>query len=85
VVAAYTGWNDSRNNGHLAVVTAEDGQVLDPVAMAAAVTIMNEISVAFRWQKGDLLLIDNRTAMHSRRSYEGPRRILASLVRDPVR
>ena len=41
--------------------------------------------MAFKWEKGDVILIDNRTVMHSRRPFEGPRRILASLVLDPDR
>ena len=53
--------------------------------MDAAVKEMEEISVSIPWQKGDLLLVDNRTAMHSRKPFIGPRRILASLIRDDAR
>ncbi len=83
-MAAYTGWNDSRNSGPLSVLTGDD-LPLDPAAMRDAVAIMGEVSVAFKWQAGDVLLLDNRTVMHSRNSYKGPRRILAGLVRDPSR
>ena len=31
------------------------------------------------WKKGDVLLIDNRLVLHARRSFSGPRRILASI------
>ena len=58
---------------------------LDPCAMADAVRLMGELCVAFPWRAGDVLLLDNRTVMHSRRPFEGPRRILASLARDPMR
>lgn len=117
MVAAYTGWNDSRNEGSRAVRLAipstqetdqpdaagsrerlerggfgcydededDPASLLDPQAMQDAVRIMDEISVAFRWHQGDVLLLDNRTVMHSRRCFEGPRRILASLARDPFR
>ena len=92
VVAAYTGWNDSRNDGSRAVILgtdregqAENERLLDERAIADAATIMGEISVAFSWQPGDVLLLDNRTVMHSRQSFDGPRRILASLGRDPMR
>ena len=84
VVAAYTGWNDSRNRGRDAVVFG-DGSAIDPRAMDDAVALMDDICVAFPWQQGDLLLLDNRTVMHSRRPFTGPRRILASLARDPDR
>lgn len=82
IVAAYTGWNDSRNDGSKAVRTS-DGEYLDPTFMIDAEEIMQDICVAIPWQSGDLLLLDNRTTMHSRRVFEGPRRILAALARDP--
>lgn len=88
VVAAYTGWNDSRNDGSRAVLLGgeESGaRLLDAGAMDAAVRAMDEVCVAFPWRAGDILLLDNRTVMHSRRPFEGQRRILASLARDPWR
>mmetsp|Transcript_25775 Transcript_25775/g.57055 ORF Transcript_25775/g.57055 Transcript_25775/m.57055 type:complete len:296 (-) Transcript_25775:2281-3168(-) len=101
MVAAYTGWNDERNEGKRAVILGSDSsgagsgndaegaidpaRLLDGMAMADAVKIMEEVCVAFRWQAGDVLLLDNRTVMHSRRPFQGSRRILASLVRDPSR
>lgn len=62
-----------------------DGRALDESFMADAVKVMNDVAVAMPWVKGDLLLVDNRTVMHSRRPFEGPRRILASLARDFLR
>jgi alpha-ketoglutarate-dependent taurine dioxygenase len=50
-----------------------------------AAAIMDDICVTFQWQAGDLLLLDNRLVMHSRQPFSGPRKILASLVRDPER
>lgn len=116
IVAAYVGWNDSRNDGKKAVRLAipkyhhdqtnirhdhhhdhddvddrtssmneEQCAYLDPIAMEDAVRIMKEICISFTWQYGDILLIDNRTVMHSRNPFVGPRRILASLARDPLR
>ena len=85
MVAAYTGWNDSRNKGEQSVVTGDTGEFLDAQFMADAVRIMEEIRVCSKWQEGDVILVDNRTAMHSRSPYEGKRRVLAGLVRDPDR
>lgn len=82
MVAAYTGWNDSRNNGKFAVQLG-DGTYCDEEAMNTATELMDEISANIKWQANDFILIDNRTVMHSRKPYEGKRRILASLVRDP--
>jgi len=37
-------------------------------------------AVTFRWQKSDLLLIDNMLVSHSRESYTGPRKILVAMA-----
>jgi len=84
IVAAYTGWNDTRNIGSEAVVLA-DGSLCGESEIFDAKSIMSEIEVAFAWEQGDVLLLDNRTVMHSRQPFTGPRRILASLCRDSKR
>lgn len=84
VVAAFSGWNDSRNIGERAVVFGDDS-LCDRDVMYDILHCMDEMSVAFKWQSGDVLVLDNRTAMHSRRPFTGARRVLASLVRDPSR
>ena len=86
IVAAFTGWTDSRNTGEKAVVLADgNDSFLDPAIIESCRSIMDEISVNIPWQKGDIMLLDNRTVMHSRKPFEGPRRVLAGLVRDPLR
>ena len=35
--------------------------------------------MAFAWRAGDVLLLDNDKAMHSRQTFTPPRRVLASL------
>ena len=62
VVAAYTGWTDSQNDPRDAVVCG-DGTRVDHDAVMAAHDAMNEECVAFRWCRGDLLLIDNSLVM----------------------
>jgi hypothetical protein len=86
IVAAFTGWNDSRNVGEKAVVL-DNGEdtLLDATIIRHAGEIMQEISVAVTWEAGDVFILDNRTVMHSRNPFEGPRRILAGLARDPYR
>lgn len=37
-------------------------------------------SVSFKWQKGDLLMIDNILTLHGRHSYKGERRILVTFA-----
>ena len=79
VVAAYTGWVDSRNDPTQAVRCGDDTPV-DGDALLQTADAMKQECVAFKWQKGDVLLIDNALVMHSRRPFSGPRRILASIA-----
>lgn len=84
MVAAYVGWNDSRNSGKDAVRLG-DGSPCDEDAMLGATEIMDEIACALQWRKNDFVLLDNRTVMHARKPFEGKRRVLASLIRDHER
>ena len=79
IIAAYTGWTDIRNDPKKAVCLA-NGEPMDCEILEATAAAMNESCIAFRWQKGDVLLIDNRLVLHARRPFTGPRRILASIA-----
>ncbi|CAN4089027.1 unnamed protein product [Withania somnifera] len=70
MVAAYSGWKDARNNP-VKAVTFGDGQPLPA----------EDESVAIPWKKGDVLLIDNLAVLHSRKSFNPPRGVLASLCK----
>ena len=39
-----------------------------------------DVAVELEWQTRDVALLDNYLVMHARRSFDGPRRVLASLV-----
>lgn len=80
MVAAYTGWEDERNDPTKAV-TFGDGRPLPADILHDCLKILEEESVAIPWQKGDVLLIDNWAVLHSRRSFDPPRRVLASLCK----
>ncbi|XP_030968584.1 clavaminate synthase-like protein At3g21360 [Quercus lobata] len=80
MVSAYTGWEDARNDP-VKAVTFGDGKPLPADIIYDCVNILEEESVAFPWQKGDVLLLDNWAALHARRSFDPPRRILASLCK----
>ena len=41
--------------------------------------IMERLSVSLKWQKGDIVLVDNVLALHARKTFFPPRRILAAL------
>ena len=78
VVAAYTGWVDSRNDPTKAVVCGDGTAVNGPVLLQTK-EAMEEDCVAISWKKGDVLLIDNQLVLHARRPFFGKRRILASI------
>lgn len=78
MVAAYTGWVDSRNDPTKAVVCG-DGTPVNGDALLKTSASMEAESVNIKWQKGDVLFIDNNLVLHSRRPFSGPRRICATL------
>ncbi|KAI5602688.1 hypothetical protein POPTR_001G190100v4 [Populus trichocarpa] len=80
MVAAYTGWKDARNDP-VKAVTFGDGQPLPGDIIHDCLKILEEESLAIPWQKGDVLLIDNWAVLHARRSFNPPRRVLASLCK----
>jgi len=80
IVAVYTGWNDSRHVGENCAHFG-DGTPLNKEAVYACRDIMNEICVNHRWEHGDVVLIDNRLALHARRPFVGQRKIYASLTK----
>ncbi|KAH9605114.1 hypothetical protein KSS87_005738 [Heliosperma pusillum] len=80
MVAAYTGWEDELNDP-VKAVTFGDGRPLPSDIVYDCLHILDEESVAIPWKKGDVLLIDNWAVLHSRRSFEPPRRVLASLCK----
>jgi hypothetical protein len=79
LIAAFKGWKDSRNDPSKAI-THGDGSPLDPVGVQAAVEIADELTFDVPWKNGDVVLVDNYLAMHGRRSFQGQRKVLASLV-----
>ncbi|KFK39444.1 hypothetical protein AALP_AA3G245700 [Arabis alpina] len=80
MVAAYTGWEDKRNDPRKAV-TFGDGKPLPADIVHDCLRILEEECVAVPWQRGDVLLIDNWAVLHSRRPFVPPRRVLASLCK----
>lgn len=59
-----------------------DGKRIEPEIVAAIRDAIDAETVVFRWQAGDLLLLDNMLVAHGRNPYTGPRRLLASMA-DP--
>lgn len=79
---AVTSWSDSRNDATKAVFFP-NGDTIPPRLIKAIDKVGEEVKVTFAWKKRDVLLLDNRTTLHSRASDWMPsRRILASLYTD---
>ncbi|KAA5545901.1 SyrP protein [Roseiconus nitratireducens] len=79
LIAAYCGWKDERNDPSEAIRHG-DGSRLDADAVRVAIDLSEELAYDHRWQVGDIVLLDNTVAMHARRSFEGTRKVLASLA-----
>ncbi len=79
IVAVFTGWTDSRNQGELAVITP-DGEPMNQQTIQKLSAEMDRLCVNFAWQPGDLLMLNNYTVLHARQPYEGARRILAAIA-----
>ena len=78
-VAAYTGWIDARNDPKGAVKCG-DGTPVNGETLLKTAEAMREEAVAFKWEEGDMLWLDNSLVLHSRQPFIGPRRILASIA-----
>jgi alpha-ketoglutarate-dependent taurine dioxygenase len=64
-----------------AIVFGESRETLPAAEMKKLIKKTDQLSVAFEWEQGDILVIDNRLAMHSRKPFVKPRVVLASLAR----
>lgn len=83
MVAAYTGWVDTRNDPTKSVILG-DGTPVDGPAILDIHKFQMANRVGFKWQAGDMLFIDNYVAMHSRSPFTKPRRILAAIGGQPI-
>lgn len=74
---------DSRTAGTATLgnhVTYGDGSEIDVADLMHVRDVSRACEVRFPWQAGDLLVIDNVMAMHGRKPFTGPRRVLAAMA-----
>ncbi len=79
LIAAFQGWKDTRNDPSKSI-TFGNGDPLDPATVEVATQLAEEVTFDVAWQAGDVALIDNFVTMHGRRTFEGTRKVLASLI-----
>lgn len=79
LIAAFCGWKDSRNDASKSI-TFGDGQPLDRETVMEISDMAEQLTFDLPWQAGDIALVDNFLVMHGRRTFSGPRKILASLL-----
>lgn len=58
-----------------------DGCDIPDEAVEALKAIMDEECVDFRWEEGDVLLLDNLAVQHGRRPSKPPRRVLVAICK----
>ncbi len=61
-------------------VTFGDGGEIDPEDLAVVRQTTRACEVTFDWRAGDVMVIDNVLAMHGRKPFEGPRRVLVAMA-----
>lgn len=57
-----------------------DGQPATDAILSEVRAAMEQESVEFPWERGDLMIIDNMLTAHGRAPYTGPRKILLSMT-----
>jgi amino acid adenylation domain-containing protein len=56
-----------------------DGGEIEDEVMREVLRVYEEEAVSFRWEVGDVLLLDNMLAAHGRRAYAGERRVVVAM------
>jgi alpha-ketoglutarate-dependent taurine dioxygenase len=57
-----------------------DGSPIESSVLSEIRQVYTEAAIAFRWQKGDVLLLDNFLASHGREPFTGPRSVLVAMA-----
>ncbi len=56
-----------------------DGSVIEDETISEIATLYQDLAVTFSWKKGDVVMLDNMLAAHSRNPFVGPRKIVVAM------
>jgi D-xylose reductase len=84
IVAAYLGWQDTRNDRHEALRFGNMEKMPEDVLEQTA-AFMESHRIMYNWKKGDIMALNNQLVMHSRNPFTGKRRVLASIWGPPLK
>ena len=73
LIAAYMGWDGVREDPSRAI-TFGDGTKIPASGLEMVVKLSKVFTYDVNWQDGDVVLVDNKMAMHGRRPYSGERK-----------
>ena len=83
IVAAFLGWQDSRNDRHEALRFGDMSRMPEDVLQSIA-DFMHTHRVLYQWKHGDIIALNNQLVMHSRNPFTGRRRVFASIWGPPL-
>ncbi|GAA5787516.1 TauD/TfdA family dioxygenase [Chitiniphilus shinanonensis] len=57
-----------------------DGSAIPDEVFAEVRRVLDEETVSFRWEEGDVLMLDNMLAAHARAPFQGPRKVVVAMA-----
>lgn len=60
--------------------TFGDGTEIPMAYIQEIIKVLDEVTIPVKWEKGDLLIVDNMASLHGRLPFRGDRKILASMA-----
>ncbi|WP_367154756.1 TauD/TfdA family dioxygenase [Methylomonas sp. HYX-M1] len=57
-----------------------DGSPIEDSVLAEIRAVLDELTVSFPWQTGDVMMLDNMLAAHARAPFRGPRKVVVAMA-----